>query len=601
MAGRVIAQGYRVVDEERHAVNYRSSVWGDYFIRNPILPHNYRKSLEWMTERCDDLIVETREMFVDILNPFAKMKLIDALQRLGVSYHFKEEIDNSLESLVSVKFANDDFHAISLQFRLLRQQRRYMPCDAFKEFIDKQGNLNGTLCSDTRALLALYEAAHLGTPNEEILREAQVETTNQLKRIVDCIEKPLSNKVRHALETPSFRRMKRLEARLYIPLYEEDKEECNEMILELAKLDFYLLQRLHREEVKEICEWYHGLESPRELFYARHRPAEAYFWALGVYYEPEYSKPRKLLAKFIATITPYDDTFDNYGLWKELQPFADVMQRWDEKGAEQLGRCYKEYAQFMFGTMNEIEGALPKGTPRKNVNVIKDIFETERNNVATAVTCYMKEYDSTKEEAIKALWNDVENAWKDMNEEYLKLTSIPSSLLIQSVSIMNNRVSKLASDDPMKHVGPTGDDRQEANAAAAVPFDALTIAAVLLGASSISVKTRTLYHHRGQERCSQNSPTTCLLCRKPLESAGEAKGLPATNLLNHLHGQTPSPHFPKGSTTIVWKQTSQKRRGAPRRGRRPSWPKEELKVEDRSTKDVVVFYVTNEKLKGKRS
>uniref|UniRef100_A0A0D3FK27 Terpene synthase N-terminal domain-containing protein n=1 Tax=Oryza barthii TaxID=65489 RepID=A0A0D3FK27_9ORYZ len=595
MAGRVIAQGYRVVDEERHAVNYRSSVWGDYFIRNPILPHNYRKSLEWMTERCDDLIVETREMFVDILNPFAKMKLIDALQRLGVSYHFKEEIDNSLESLVSVKFANDDFHAISLQFRLLRQQRRYMPCDAFKEFIDKQGNLNGTLCSDTRALLALYEAAHLGTPNEEILREAQ-----------------------------------RLEARLYIPLYEEDKEECNEMILELAKLDFYLLQRLHREEVKEICEWYHGLESPRELFYARHRPAEAYFWALGVYYEPEYAKPRKLLAKFIATITPYDDTFDNYGLWKELQPFADVMQRWDEKGAEQLGRCYKEYAQFMFGTMNEIEGALPKGTPRKNVNVIKDIvmiwmsgfpqivkdscivsrlmddivahaFETERNNVATAVTCYMKEYDSTKEEAIKALWNDVENAWKDMNEEYLKLTSIPSSLLIQSVSIMNNRVSKLASDDPMKHVGPTGDDRQEANAAAAVPFDALTIAAVLLGASSISAKTRTLYHHRGQERCSQNSPTTCLLCRKPLESAGDAKGLPATNLLNHLHGQTPSPHLPKGSTTIVWKQTSQKRRGAPRRGRRPGWPKEELKVEDRSTKDVVVFYVTNEKLKGKRS
>lgn len=87
-----------------------------------------QKSLEWMTERCDDLIVETREMFVDILNPFAKMKLIDALQRLGVSYHFKEEIDNSLESLVSVKFANDDFHAISLQFRLLRQQRRYMPC-----------------------------------------------------------------------------------------------------------------------------------------------------------------------------------------------------------------------------------------------------------------------------------------------------------------------------------------------------------------------------------------------------------------------------------------------------------------------------------------
>ena len=69
------------------------------------------------------------------------------------------------------------------------------------------------------------------------------------------------------------------------------------------------------------------MESPQRLFYARHRPTEAYFWALGVYYEPQYAKARKLLAKFIATITPYDDTFDNYGIWEELQPFADVMQR----------------------------------------------------------------------------------------------------------------------------------------------------------------------------------------------------------------------------------------------------------------------------------
>jgi hypothetical protein len=47
--------------------------------------------------------------------------------------------------------------------------------------------------------------------------------------------------------------MKRLEARLYIPLYEEDKEECNQIILELAKLDFYSLQRTHRQEVTEVC------------------------------------------------------------------------------------------------------------------------------------------------------------------------------------------------------------------------------------------------------------------------------------------------------------------------------------------------------------
>jgi hypothetical protein len=32
-------------------------------------------------------------------------------------------------------------------------------------------------------------------------------------------------------------------------------------------------------------------------------------------------------------------------------------------------------------------------------------FETERNNVATAVTCYMKEYKTTKDQASEALWD----------------------------------------------------------------------------------------------------------------------------------------------------------------------------------------------------
>ena len=120
--------------------------------------------------------------------------------------------------------------------------------------MDNQKNLNVSLRSDVQALLALYEAAHLGTPNEQFLIQAQRQTTSLLRSMVDHLEKPLADKVRHALRTPSFRRMKRLEARLYIPLYEEDKEDCDELILELAKLDFYLLQQIHREEVKEICE-----------------------------------------------------------------------------------------------------------------------------------------------------------------------------------------------------------------------------------------------------------------------------------------------------------------------------------------------------------
>lgn len=135
MACRIIAQGYMVLDEERHAVDYRPSVWGDYFINNPTLPHNYEKSQEWMTERRDQLINESRMMLTNVSDPFTKLKLIDALQRLGVSYHFKEEIANSLESLVSMKFGDDDFHAIALQFRLLRQERHCLSCGNFPAYM----------------------------------------------------------------------------------------------------------------------------------------------------------------------------------------------------------------------------------------------------------------------------------------------------------------------------------------------------------------------------------------------------------------------------------------------------------------------------------
>uniref|UniRef100_A0ACD5XSG2 Uncharacterized protein n=1 Tax=Avena sativa TaxID=4498 RepID=A0ACD5XSG2_AVESA len=516
--GRMIAQGYTVLDERRHTVDYRRSVWGDYFIRNPTLPHTHENSIEWMIERRDKLILETREMLLVLHDQAAEIKMIDALQRLGVSYHFKEEINLKLEKLSSHKFGNGDLHDISLLFRLLRQERYHISCDVFQRFVDNQENFKAMLQNNVRASLALYEAAHLGTPNEHFLEDARRQTTSLLKSLVSHLNKPLSGKVKHALETPSFRRMKRLEARLYIPLYEEDKEECNQIILELAKLDFYLLQRTHRQEVTEVCEWYYGLESPRKLFYARHRPVEAYFWALGVYYEPQYAKARKLLAKFISTITPYDDTVDNHGLWEELQPFADLMQRWDMKEVEQLEECYKDYAQFMFGTMIEIENGLPKDISNRNVNFIRDItnevckgymteivwrdnkyvppieehlnvtlitcfywaisctafvvfeenvtyevlewmskfpqivkdsciicrlmddivahaFETERNNVATAVTCYMKEYGTTEEVASEALWNVVENAWTDMNREYLTMTSIPSSLLMHVINL----------------------------------------------------------------------------------------------------------------------------------------------------------------------
>lgn len=64
------------------------------------------------------------------------------------------------------------------------------------------------------------------------------------------------------------------------------------------------------------------------LPYARDRAVECYFWTVGVYSEPQYSQARVMLAKTIAMISIVDDTFDAYGIVKELEVYTDAIQRY---------------------------------------------------------------------------------------------------------------------------------------------------------------------------------------------------------------------------------------------------------------------------------
>ena len=61
-------------------------------------------------------------------SPLESLKLIDTIQKLGVSYHFETEITEILGKLKRIVhesvdgFPVDDLHAVSLWFRLLRQE-----------------------------------------------------------------------------------------------------------------------------------------------------------------------------------------------------------------------------------------------------------------------------------------------------------------------------------------------------------------------------------------------------------------------------------------------------------------------------------------------
>ncbi|XP_039012311.1 (+)-delta-cadinene synthase isozyme A-like [Hibiscus syriacus] len=80
----------------------------------------------------EELKEQVRKMIVgpvDDLNQ--KLAFIDAVQRLGVSYHFEKEIDDELENIYHDMKSDDveyDLYTTALRFRLLRQHGYRVSC-----------------------------------------------------------------------------------------------------------------------------------------------------------------------------------------------------------------------------------------------------------------------------------------------------------------------------------------------------------------------------------------------------------------------------------------------------------------------------------------
>ena len=54
---------------------------------------------------------------------------------------------------------------------------------------------------------------------------------------------------------------------------------------------------------------------------------ECYFWMLGVYFEPYYSRARVITTKVIALTSILDDIYDVYSTLEESQRLTEAIQR----------------------------------------------------------------------------------------------------------------------------------------------------------------------------------------------------------------------------------------------------------------------------------
>ncbi|KAK9984748.1 hypothetical protein SO802_034273 [Lithocarpus litseifolius] len=200
----------------------------------------------------------------------------------------------------------------------------------------------------------LDDAVSLGFEGENLLDEAMEFTTMHLKDLKGDVSKTLKEEVRHSLEIPLHRRMRRLEQRWYIDAYNM-KEAHNRKLLELARLDFNIVQSVHQRDLKDMSRWWKEMDLGNKLSFARDRLMECFFWTVGMVFEPQFSNCRKGLTKVTSLITIIDDVYDVYATLEELEMFTDIVQsRWDVKALKDLPEYMKLCFLALYNTVNEM-------------------------------------------------------------------------------------------------------------------------------------------------------------------------------------------------------------------------------------------------------
>ncbi|KAG2712282.1 hypothetical protein I3760_04G117800 [Carya illinoinensis] len=334
----------------RRSAHYHPSIWDPNLIQSLSTPYTYDEfhstRLEGLKQNAKCLLTSNNK------DPCVLLKLIDTVQRLGVAYHFGKEIEVALNLCYPDHTTN--LLQTALHFRIAREHGFPISSDVFEKFRSRDGKfIQDGLSREMEGILALYEASHLGMHGENILEEVKDISTKSLKSLMGKFDSDFAKQVKESLERPLRWRMPRVEARNFIDVYQKDTAKSL-TLLELAILDYNLVQSVYQQEVKELARWWRELGFKEKLPFSRDRLMENFLWAMGIVSEPQFSKCRIGLTKFVCILTAIDDIYDVYGSMDELECFTNAVNRWEMKAMENLPEYMKICYVAMLNFANEV-------------------------------------------------------------------------------------------------------------------------------------------------------------------------------------------------------------------------------------------------------
>ncbi|CAA3019356.1 (-)-germacrene D synthase [Olea europaea subsp. europaea] len=243
-------------------------------------------------------------------------------------------------------------------------------------------------------LLSLYEAENFVAHGEEILEEALKFSATHLRSTIHQASNSLSGQVSDALEMQIHKTLTRLEVKEFLSIYQKSGED---VLLNFAKLDFNIVQKIHQKEFSDITRWWKALEFGKNCLLQ-----EIGWWSTAFGY-------------LIAMTSIIDDIYDVYGTLDELEHFTDAIERWDFSAMDQLLSYMKHFYKSLLDVYLVGQKELEK--IGKSYSVQYAIDEMKK-----LVRAYFKE----------AKW--IHNGYAPTLEDYIKVILVSSAYMMLSTT-----------------------------------------------------------------------------------------------------------------------------------------------------------------------
>ncbi|KAL8158696.1 hypothetical protein V2J09_000233 [Rumex salicifolius] len=343
------------------------------YIPRPVIEPQKEAAKQLKEEITKDLLSISDKPLIE------QLRLIDSIERLGVAYHFEKEIDDALLRIyeTSIEPSSDDLFLTSLRFRLLRQH-------GFKEEV----------ANDIHGILELYDACYVRVHGEDILEKALPLTISILNKTTNT---SLEERITHALQMPLHKRAVRYDCVHYMQVYEED-DLLHKSLLKFAKLDFNLLQGLHKQELSDLCRYWKDIDFPCKLP-LRDRMVEGHTWSIAGYFEPHYSLGRKITCIGGHVVASIDDIYDAYTTLEEAEIFTEAVERWDKSCLEKVPQGLRWfYKTLLLDAHEEFERLLAPSGRSQYVHYAKQEIKALCRSYMTEARWRQKKYIPTLDE-----------------------------------------------------------------------------------------------------------------------------------------------------------------------------------------------------------